>query len=122
MRQDRCACTVVSLFSHYPYCSRMHQLTMRLPVLGAAVNPEALTQAHAMRSRRVTIPSAPMEGTAPTVRCDDRPNPNGAKLNTAGTTPRTLERSRAEGFPWSCPQPPHCKSLRFRGFRLTRSW
>jgi hypothetical protein len=52
----------------------------------------------------------------PTVRCDDRPNPNGAKLNTAGTTPRRLERSRAESFPWSGSQPQHRNSRSFSPF------
>jgi hypothetical protein len=74
------------------------QLTMHSLVMGAAVNLAVLTQVRAMRSRRVTTPSAPMGVTGPTVRCDDRPNPNGAKLNTAGTTLGRLELPRGEGW------------------------
>ena len=47
-------CTVDSLCSHYRYCLRMPLLTMHSPVLGAAVNPEALTQDRAMLPRPVT--------------------------------------------------------------------
>src|SRR5215813_6315937 len=53
-------CTVASVFSHYSCWSRMHQLTTHSPVLEAAVNPEALTQAPGTRFRRVTTPSAPL--------------------------------------------------------------
>jgi hypothetical protein len=49
-------CTVDSLCSHYRYCLRMPLLTMHSPVLGAAVNPEALTQDRAMLPPSVTTP------------------------------------------------------------------
>jgi hypothetical protein len=62
----------------------MLQLTAHSLVTAAAVNPEALTQVRAMRSRRVTTPLALMAATKATVRSDYGPNPNGAKLNTAG--------------------------------------
>ena len=70
----------------------MHSL-----VMGAAVNPEALTQVCAMQSHRVTTPEALMAAAKATVRCDDRPNRNGAKLNAAGIRRRRLERPRSEG-------------------------
>ena len=48
------SCIVVSFFSHYRCCLHMLQLTLHSRVMGAAVNPEPLTQVRAMRSRRVT--------------------------------------------------------------------
>ena len=73
----------------------MLRLTTHLLV--TAVNPEALTQIRAMRSRRVTMPSALMAATKATVRSDYRPNPNGAKLYTAGIRRCRFERPRSDG-------------------------
>src|SRR5215813_9931532 len=75
----------------------MHSL-----VMGAAVNPGALTQVRAMRSHCVTTPEALIAATGPTVRNDDRPNPNGVRLYKPGITPRSFERSRAEGRQQPC--------------------
>jgi hypothetical protein len=69
----------------------MHSL-----VMGAAVNREPLTQVRTMQSRRVTTPQALMAATKATVRSDYGPNPNGAKLYTAGIRRRRFERPRSE--------------------------
>ena len=75
----------------------MLRLTMHLLVMGAAVNPEALTQVRAMLSHRVTTPEALMAARGPTIRSGYGPNPNGAKLNTAGIRRRRFKRLHGEG-------------------------
>ena len=75
----------------------MLQLTMHSHVMRAAINPEPLTQVRAMRCRRVTTPEALMAATKATVRSGYGPNPNGAKLYTAGIRRRRFKQSRNEG-------------------------
>ena len=90
MRRERGPCTVVSLFSHYRYCSRMLGLTMHSLVMGAR------TQVRAMLSRRVTTAEALMAARGPTVRSCYGLNPNGAKLNIGGTIRHRFERRHGE--------------------------
>ena len=88
-------CIVVSLFSHYRYCLRMLRLMHSL-VKGAAANLKALTYVRTMRSRCVTTPEALMIAAKATVRSGYGPNPNGAKLYTAGIRRRRSKRPRSE--------------------------
>ena len=97
MRQGRRAMYRRFFFSQCRYCLRMLQSTTHSLVTGAAVNPELLIQVRAMRSRRVTTPEARMAATKATIRSDYGPNPNGAKLYTAGMHRRHPERPRREG-------------------------
>jgi hypothetical protein len=90
-------CTVDSLFSHYRYCLCMPLLTMHSPVIGAAVNPEALTQNRAMLPRPVTTPEQLIAATERTAYSCCIANPNGAKLYIAGTIRRRFERPHGEG-------------------------
>jgi hypothetical protein len=69
----------------------MHSL-----VMGAAVNREPLTQVRTMQSRRVTTPQVLMAATKATGRSDYGPNPNGAKLYTAGIRRCRFKRPRNE--------------------------
>jgi hypothetical protein len=85
------------LFSHYRYCLCMPLLTMHSPVIGAAVNPEALTQDRAMLPRPVTTPEQLIAATERTAHSCCIANPNGAKLNIAGTIRRRFERPHGEG-------------------------
>ena len=94
-------CIFVSFFSHYRYCLRMLRLMHSL-VKGAAANPKTLTYVRIMRSRRVTTPEALMIAAKATVRSDYGPNPNGAKLYTAGTRRRHFKRPRSEGNRTPC--------------------
>jgi hypothetical protein len=79
----------------------MLQLMMYSRVMATVVNPQALILVRAMLSRRGTTPQATMATTGFTIRCDNRRNPIGAKLDTAAITPRRFERAavRANGPP-----------------------
>jgi hypothetical protein len=89
-------CIAVSSSSHWRYRLRMLQSTMHSLVMGAAVTPEPLTQVRAMRSRRVTTPQALLAATKAIGRSAYGPNPNGAKLYTAGTPRCRFKRPRNE--------------------------
>jgi hypothetical protein len=88
-------CIVILFSSHQRYCLRMLQLTHSL-VKGAAANPKTLSYVRTTRSRRVTTPQALMTAAKATVRSDCGPNPNGAKLYTAGIRRRRFKRPRSE--------------------------
>ena len=89
-------CIVVSFFLHCRYCLRMLQLMHSL-VKGAAANPKTLTYDRTIRSRHVTTLYALITAAEATVRSDYGPNPNGAKLCTAGTRRRRFKWPRSEG-------------------------
>jgi hypothetical protein len=92
-------CIFVSFSSHQRYCLPTLQLTMHSLVMRAAVNPEPLTQVLAMRSRQVTTPWALTAATKATVRRYSTPNPNGAKLYTAGIRRRDSKQPRRKALP-----------------------
>ena len=74
----------------------MLPLTMHSLVVGPAVKLEPLTQVQAMLFRPITTPEALMAIMGHTVRCEYRPNLNGAKLYTAAIRWQWFERPHDE--------------------------
>ena len=87
----RVTCTVVSFFWHYRYYLLMPQLTMHSLGIGATISPETL-HVRAILPRRVTTPTKLIATRGLTVHSYYVTKPNGAKLNTAGTTRHRFDR------------------------------
>ena len=88
----RVTCTVVSLFWYYRYYLLMPRLTMHSLAIGATVSAETFNHVRAILSRRVTTPTKLIATRGPTVHSYYVTKPNGAKLNTAGTTRHPFDR------------------------------
>ena len=88
----RVTCSVVSPFWYYRYYLLMPQLTMHLLRIAATVSPETFSHVRAILPRRVTTPTKLIATTGPTVHSYYVTKPNGAKLNTAGTTRHRFDR------------------------------
>jgi hypothetical protein len=82
----RVTCSFVSPFWYYRYYLLMPQLTMHSLRIGAIVSPDTFSHVRAILPRRVTMPTKLIATTGPTVQSYYVTKPNGAKLNTAGST------------------------------------
>jgi hypothetical protein len=70
----------------------MPQLALHLLGIGATVSPGTFSHVLPMLPRRGTMPTKLIATRGPTVHSYYVTKPNGAKLNTAGTTRRPFER------------------------------